>query len=311
MNDKQAHYITSVVKNGSILKAAKELGISQPSLSTWVSNIEKELGTPLFIRRKNGIILTPAGRLYLTGEKNIQKEYERFYQKSRKLTGQAEVIRIGGTPAGGSRNYADIFRHFKTGMPSVILEFTECYNRDMMNMIRNGEIDFGIGGSSYLSEEGIETIMTMQRENILLIPEGYPGYYDPSFTKKDSHFPVFRFQDIQGLPFIMPSEQVSYHDSLVSIFEQYHYQPETIFISSNTSALYEMIKAGNGIGVVASSFFSPSDHTAPYSFDPPFFTYGVIACKKGRILSEAEKELIRFTKDLVSRREASDGHKTA
>lgn len=301
MDVRSQTYMIALAENGSMQNAARELGISQPALSTWLNNLEQELDVQLVIRSRSGIILTPAGRLYLEGSRKMVAERDRFYREARMLSSsQEEIIRIGGTPSGGTRLFARFYKHFRNIMPSVTLQFTECYNRDMLEFVRKGKIDFGIGSSADPDFSEIECVVGRSSEHILLIPEGFAGYYDPSDLAKDAQFPPIDFEAIRNMPFIMPSEQVSYCEPLNHLFEQAGYRPNIIFRSSNTGAIAAMIKAGNGIGVVSRRSFSPLDHTAPYSFDPPFNVYPILAYRKDRVLSKADKELIRFQQEQMS-----------
>lgn len=43
-------------------RASERIGISQPSLSAAIKRLEHAIGTPLFLRGKNGVTLTPAGK---------------------------------------------------------------------------------------------------------------------------------------------------------------------------------------------------------------------------------------------------------
>ena len=290
----QTYFITLAEQN-SLLKAAKALGISQPALSAWLNNLETELDTQLVIRSRTGIILTPAGRVYLEGSRKMIAERDRFYREARQLTGvKEEVVRIGGTASGGVRAFARLYRHFKTVMPSVTLQFVECYNRDMLDYVKKGKIDFGIGSIADPDIPEVECMIATSREHVLLVPEGFDGYYDPSNLRIDEEFPKADLDRFRNVPFIMPSEQVSFYEALNRLFEQADYRPNIIFQTSNTGALYSMIKAGNGIGVVSRTSFSPLDHVAPYSFDPPFLIYGITAYKKGRILTKAEQEVLNY-----------------
>ena len=53
------------VELGSMSKAAEELGYSQPGISHMISSLEKELGFPLLIRKKDTLIPTENGRKIL------------------------------------------------------------------------------------------------------------------------------------------------------------------------------------------------------------------------------------------------------
>ena len=58
MTVQQLKYIVTVAETGSITEAAKQLFISQPSLSNAVKEIEKEIGIAIFLRSHAGITLT-------------------------------------------------------------------------------------------------------------------------------------------------------------------------------------------------------------------------------------------------------------
>ncbi len=69
-------YFSEVAHSASLIRAAKKLGITQPSLSMAIKKLEHTLGTPLFIRHKNGMSLTPAGETLLTQVKLLLQHWE-------------------------------------------------------------------------------------------------------------------------------------------------------------------------------------------------------------------------------------------
>ena len=84
MDFKQLAYIIKVAECRNITKAAKELFISQPSLSQFITKAEEELGVRLFDRSMNPLSLTYAGTKYIEAARkiimvneNIKKELQR------------------------------------------------------------------------------------------------------------------------------------------------------------------------------------------------------------------------------------------
>ncbi len=65
MTSQQIHYVIALSEERSFSKAAERLYISQPALSQFIKNVEKDVGMPLFDRGTNTIQLTPAGEIYL------------------------------------------------------------------------------------------------------------------------------------------------------------------------------------------------------------------------------------------------------
>lgn len=80
----------------NISKAAKILGISQPSLSMQIKNLEDQLGTPLFLRNGKSISLTSRGKDLLEVSSSfygLQSEIERCLQVDEELTDK-DFLRI-------------------------------------------------------------------------------------------------------------------------------------------------------------------------------------------------------------------------
>ena len=55
MRIQQLHYIIKIVETGSMNEAAKQLFITQPSLSNAVRDLEREMGIDIFIRNPKGM----------------------------------------------------------------------------------------------------------------------------------------------------------------------------------------------------------------------------------------------------------------
>ena len=65
MTLQQIKYVIAIADSGSMNEAAKQLFVSQPSLSGSVKELEKELGFDLFIRSNKGIVITRDGEEFL------------------------------------------------------------------------------------------------------------------------------------------------------------------------------------------------------------------------------------------------------
>jgi len=81
MTLQQLKYIIKIVACGSITEAAKQLFITQPSLSTAVKELETELGIEIFYRSSKGISLTVDGREFLAYARQIVEQTELMEQR--------------------------------------------------------------------------------------------------------------------------------------------------------------------------------------------------------------------------------------
>ena len=75
MTFQQLQYLLEVSRTGSISGAAKNLFLAQSSVSAAISNLEEELGFPLFLRSKKGVIPTAEGQQVLEEAARICESY--------------------------------------------------------------------------------------------------------------------------------------------------------------------------------------------------------------------------------------------
>lgn len=88
-------YMIMIEQEGSISKAALRAHISQSALSQNLSKIEKELGSPLFIRVNRRLVPTRIGAVYLKGAHEMVKVRQEVYQSIERLVRQSDShIRI-------------------------------------------------------------------------------------------------------------------------------------------------------------------------------------------------------------------------
>ena len=79
MDIRELRYFAAVFAERNLTAAAKRLFISQPSISTAITNLEAELGTALFIRHKKGVVPTAAA--------------EQFYAIARRIIDEADAAK--------------------------------------------------------------------------------------------------------------------------------------------------------------------------------------------------------------------------
>lgn len=65
----------AVVECGSFTAAARKLGITQPSVSQNIAELEKEMGTQFFVRSRSEVSLTPEGELFMGYARQINHWY--------------------------------------------------------------------------------------------------------------------------------------------------------------------------------------------------------------------------------------------
>ena len=75
MTLQQLKYALTIARSGSINEAAKQLFISQPSLSETIRELESEVGFDIFLRSNRGIVITPEGEEFLSYAGQVTEQF--------------------------------------------------------------------------------------------------------------------------------------------------------------------------------------------------------------------------------------------
>lgn len=93
----QLRIFLAVAQASTLTRASKQLGLAQPTLSKQLAGLEENVGTRLFDRTHNSMVLTDAGRLLLRHAQGVVKEIDEAEAGLREFTaGKRAVIRIAG-----------------------------------------------------------------------------------------------------------------------------------------------------------------------------------------------------------------------
>jgi DNA-binding transcriptional LysR family regulator len=80
-------YFVALADAGSFTRAAEKIFIAQPTLSQQIRRLEEIAGTPLLQRRREGLRLTPAGRVLLDGSRNVLALVDQEVSRTRQAAG--------------------------------------------------------------------------------------------------------------------------------------------------------------------------------------------------------------------------------
>lgn len=130
-----------VADTGSLSRAARELKLSQPSVSRIVGALEARLGTTLLLRTTRSISLTDAGALFLESAKHLLAEMEEAEQATRGMDSLHGVIRLAMPLMYGTRAIIPALKPFLAQHPDLKVELVMSDARQ--NLITDG-VDLAI-----------------------------------------------------------------------------------------------------------------------------------------------------------------------
>ena len=184
MNMKQALYFKTIAQYGTITAAAKQLYISQPSLSQTLRQIEDEVGTPLFDRSTSPFHLTYACERYLKAVEamlDIETRLKEEIESIRRDDGGR--LRLGISVTRAMQVLPDVIPIFTKSYPNVTIELTEAASASLEGLLQKGQIDLALAALEaneaniayeLIEKESIGILAGKGSQLAQLVPSGTP-----------------------------------------------------------------------------------------------------------------------------------------
>lgn len=138
-------YFRAVADAGSVTAAAIVLDVAQSAISRQIQSLEDELGTPLLLRHRQGVSLTPAGERLLERAKGILKQCSELRTEIGAMEPKPRgEVRIGFPPSLSQILIAPAVAAFAAAFGDVALWLLEGFSREVAQRICDDEMDFGI-----------------------------------------------------------------------------------------------------------------------------------------------------------------------
>ena len=147
MNIRQLECFVAVAEEGSFTRAARRIGITQPSLSQHIHALELDVDGAVIERLARGIALTPAGRTLLPEARAAVRAVERGRRAARAAlaleTGELEIATVLSMAVGLLPRY---IRLWHERYPDVGIRLQEFRHRALLeDAVVQGVADFAIG----------------------------------------------------------------------------------------------------------------------------------------------------------------------
>ena len=158
MDPRKLLYFATVVEQGSLAKAARQLSVSQPALSKSMDRLEGELGMKLLSRGAAGIEPTTAGQLIYSHARLIRDQMDLAKKRLHGEKGQAQVVTLGTLPSLASSVIPLAVSRWKERNPRVVLRVVERVQVELLLDLLRSEFDFIVGQTEYydISLEGLK-----------------------------------------------------------------------------------------------------------------------------------------------------------
>lgn len=174
MDLKQIEYILKIAEENNITRAAEKLFITQSALNKQLLKLEKEQGTPFFVRSKRNWHLTKAGEIYIENAKKIVSIRKDTYNQINDLIKNRKgKLIIGLPPERGPDMFAAIYPNFYKKYPNVKIEPFEMPVKQQQYEISLGNLDISFLTLQIFQKANDEYIHICSEEIILAVPKAH------------------------------------------------------------------------------------------------------------------------------------------
>jgi DNA-binding transcriptional LysR family regulator len=162
----------AVVEQESFQKAAQVLQLTPSAISHAVAAMEAELGSPLFIRSKQGVYLTNYGKELFPYIKNVLNSEEYLQQAIAQFNGvQKGVVRIGIFNSACVEWMPSLLKDFEREYPNVQLDIYQGTYDDVYRWLKDGVVDLGFLSSLCVGDLSYRPIY--QDRIVCVVPKGF------------------------------------------------------------------------------------------------------------------------------------------
>lgn len=299
-------YVLEVYKEKSFSKAAKNLYISQPSLSATIKRIEERLSAPIFERSTSPVSVTEIGMQYINTALEIKKCEENFSNylndSFNLLKGE---IRLGGTHLFSSYVIPPMISAFNEDNPYTEFKITEHHSKALISSLLSGELDLIIDNSE-IENENITAFLYSSETLLLAVPKDRTinknlKEYQLTFedVKNNLHIsdacPQIPFSIFKDEPFIFLKQENNTGKKAHILCKKHNFVPNVVLELDQQVTSYNIMASGMGIAFVSDTLIKnlqSSDNVLYYKLTDNLTRNIHFFVKSNKYLTKACREFI-------------------
>lgn len=283
-------YFLVIAREENFTKAAKQLHITQPTLSRQIAQLEDELGVTLFERNNHKIVLSENGMILKRRAQEIislaNKTQQNFLYKDEHLEG---TISIGCGEFQATKCLADCIASFRKEHPHIKYELYSGNTNNIKDNIERGFIDLGLM-SCPIDLSKFESVEMPLKETWGVL------------VKKDSQLALKEFiepQDLIDLPIV-----TSIGDYQETILNHWFgkYQDQMNIVARGNLIYNEALFVQSNVGVVLGIKLNYDYKDLCFiPLKPSLHQQTALAWKKEQFFSPATTAFIKYAKEYFKR----------
>ena len=303
-------YIYEVYKTKSISKAAANLYISQPSLSSTIKKIETRLGSAIFDRSTNPLKLTECGQKYIEYIErmiDMENEFSNYLNDLNELrTGR---LTIGGSNLFSSFILPPLINKFMEQYPQVEVKMIEASTKSLETELFTGNLDLIV--DNYAFSTDIYDRSFYHKEQLLLaVPSSFPiadQIKEKQLSAEDiyqdrhlaSSAPTVSLASFQEQPFVLLRSGNDTRERAELLFKNAGISPEVTLQLDQQVTAYHVSCFGMGISFISDTLIkqiAPSKKITFYKLEDAVIHRNIyFYYKHSRYVTRAMAEFLRLS----------------
>ena len=288
----QLRCFLGVAEQRHFTRAARDMGIAQPSVSAQVRGLEHELGTPLFHRMKGNITLTAAGEALLPYARRIVADIDAASAEVRDVETLARGrLAVGATPSLAVTLLPPVLARFHDAHPAIELALHEAGSVDLVRALEEGAVDVALVILP-VRDDVLETEALLLEELVLAVPPAHPLASRRQIA----------VADLRDVPLVMFREGYDLRSSTEAACRAAGFAPTFALEGGEMDGVLRLTAAGVGAAIVPSIVVEPGGPLRAVRIAPPLTRTIGLAHRRERRLSRAAQELVEVVRTLAGDR---------
>ena len=241
MELRHLRYFLAVAEALHFTRAAESLGMSQPTLSQQIRELERELGSPLFDRIGRSVRLTEAGEVFRRHAVRAVREVETGQAAVADLRGLNQgTLRVGVTHSFSAALIPRTVASFRKQYPGIAVVIEKTSGRAIEQALVAGTLDLGIAfAPTETSEVVAETLF--EEEVVLIVAQNHGLARRKSIT----------LAELDELPLVLPTRAFATRRLIDDRLQESQVHPRIVVEMNDIDGLLEIVRLGTGATVLS------------------------------------------------------------
>lgn len=279
--------VMALAEYGSFVAAAAYLKTSQPALTRTIKRVERVLGVTLFARNTRRVEITSAGREFVAVAERILNDLQLTVRSMSEVTNeQRGKITISTFSAFATHTIPDLVRTYRETRPSMEVRIREGRQSEIVEDVRTGVADFGIGYVNTLPE--ILHADLLRREPLYaLIPTSHP--------LGAKRRPRVRLAELKDEMLVSPPSETYLRRLIDGAAAAAGFSLRYVVTVERLLSVISHVRAGVGIGILPAGVLPPQPWTGFHGamlVEPSLSVSVGLITSRGRYLTPAASSMM-------------------